>query len=175
MHSLPLKNENKYKEWDTILLIAKTNGIPYSLISKLNTQITQEISLPPSHKNTLSNPEKWAPFTYYNPMIRKITNLFKCNNIHITFRTNNTVNDMLKTRTNNTNTDVRSDIYQLHCHTCHHYYTGQIGRRLEQRYKEHIIYVTSNNPPVGLSTSLSPQQSRIRTHETQHVLTPLSL
>ena len=46
MHSLPLKNKNKHKEWNTILLIAKTNAIPYSIISKLNIQITQEISVP---------------------------------------------------------------------------------------------------------------------------------
>jgi len=56
MHSLPIKNENKHKEWNIILLIAKTNGIPYSIISKLNIQIIQEISLPPSQNNTLSNP-----------------------------------------------------------------------------------------------------------------------
>jgi hypothetical protein len=36
MNSLPLKNENKHMEWNTILLIVKTNEIPYSIISKLN-------------------------------------------------------------------------------------------------------------------------------------------
>jgi hypothetical protein len=74
MHSLPLKNENKHKVWNAILLIAKTNGIPYSIISELNMQLTKEISLTPSRNNTLSNHEKWVTFTYYNPMVRKITN-----------------------------------------------------------------------------------------------------
>jgi hypothetical protein len=110
MYSLPLKNENKHKEKKTPLLIAKTNGIPYSIISKLNTQITQEISLTPSYNSTLSNPEKWVTFTYYNPMIRKITNFFKSTNIQITFRTNNTIHDIRKTLTNNTNTYMHSDI-----------------------------------------------------------------
>jgi hypothetical protein len=30
---------------------------------------------------------------------------------------------------------MRSDIYQLQCHTCYHYYIGQTGRRLEQNIK----------------------------------------
>jgi hypothetical protein len=65
-------------------------------------------------------------------------------NIQITFHTNNTLHDILKTRTNNTNTHMRSGIYQLECQTCHLSYIGQTGRRLEQRYKEPTRYITSN-------------------------------
>jgi len=45
----------------------------------------------------------------------------------------------------NTNTYMRSGIYQLQSQTCHLSYIGQTGRRLEQRYKEHTRYITSNN------------------------------
>jgi hypothetical protein len=139
-----------------------------------NIQITQEISLPPSHNNTLSNPEKWVNFTYYNPMIRKITDIFKSTNIQITFRTNNITHDIINTRTNNTNTYMRCDIYQLQCHTCYHYYIGQTDRRLEQDIKNISDTSPPITPPVGLCTSLSPQQSRKRTHKPQHVLISLS-
>jgi hypothetical protein len=38
-----------------------------------------------------------------------------------------------------------SGIYQLQSHTCNLSYIGQTGRRLEQRYKERIRYINSNN------------------------------
>jgi len=67
-------------------------------------------------------------------MIRKITNFSKSTYIQTTFRTNNTIQYILKTLTNNTNTYMRSDIYQLQCHTWHHYYIGLTANLLEQRY-----------------------------------------
>ena len=42
MHSLPLNTEDKHKEWNTILHIAKNSGFPCSLFSKLNMRITQD-------------------------------------------------------------------------------------------------------------------------------------
>jgi len=82
---------------NTILHIAKANGFPYTLISKFNMQITQTISLPPSHNSTPSNPQNWVTFTYHNPMKRKITDLFKSTNIQITYLTNNAIyNSMVK-------------------------------------------------------------------------------
>ena len=44
---LPLDAKNKYKEWGSILHIAKTSGILYVIISKFHTPITQELTLPP--------------------------------------------------------------------------------------------------------------------------------
>ena len=41
---------------------------------------------------------------------------------------------------------MRSNQYQLQCHTCHFCCIGQTGRCLEQRYKEHTRYTTSSNP-----------------------------
>ena len=110
MHSLPLNTKNKHKEWNTILHIAKTNGFRYSRISKLNTQVTRELYLPPSHNNTLFNQEKWDTFIYYNPMTRKITNHLKSTNIQITFRKNNMIHDILKTRANNTVTHINYNV-----------------------------------------------------------------
>jgi hypothetical protein len=131
---------------DTILHIAKTKRFPYSIIWKLNTQVTQKLTLPPSHNNTRFNPpKKRITVTCYNPMIKKIANIFQSTNIQITFSTNNTIHDILKPRTNNANTHMRSGIYQLQCQTCHLSYIGQTVRGLEQRYKERIRYIKSNN------------------------------
>jgi len=127
MHSLPLNTEDKHKEWNTILHIAKTNGFPYSSVSKLNVQITQTISLPPSHNSTPSNYQKWFTFTYHNSMKRKITDPFKNTNIQITYHTNNAIYSIFKTSSNNTSTYIHSGIYQLQCHTCHLSCIGQTG------------------------------------------------
>lgn len=82
---------------------------------KVKAQYTDnsKISLPHSHNNTPLNPKKWITFTYHNPMIRNFTDLFKNTNIKITFHTNNTNCDVLKTHINNTNTYMCSGIYQL--------------------------------------------------------------
>jgi hypothetical protein len=58
MHTWPLNNENKHEEWNNILHIAKTKGFPYSIIWKLDTQVTQKLTLPPSHNNTPLNLKK---------------------------------------------------------------------------------------------------------------------
>jgi hypothetical protein len=57
---------------------------------------------PTLHNNTPHRPMKWTVFTYYNPSIRKITNLFRKTGISTAFRNNNTVHDILKVRTPNT-------------------------------------------------------------------------
>ena len=67
-------------------------------------------------------------------------------NIKITFRTNNTIHDIHKTRKNKNSTYMLSGIYQLQFHTCHLSYVGQTDRRLEQRYKEPTRYIASNKP-----------------------------
>jgi hypothetical protein len=43
MQHLPLTPQYKQKEWRNILHIAKTNGYPLSVITKLNTQIQNKL------------------------------------------------------------------------------------------------------------------------------------
>ena len=74
-------------------------------------------------------------------MIRNFTNLFKNTNIKITFCTNNTIYDILKTHRNDTNTLMCSGIYQLPA-------TSPIQVKLVNISNvEHIRYINSNNPP----------------------------
>ena len=35
--------------------------------------------------------KKWITFTYHSPLIRKVTNLFRNTEIHIAFKTTNTI------------------------------------------------------------------------------------
>jgi hypothetical protein len=71
-------------------------------------------------------------------MIRKIT-------LQLTFRTSNKIHDTIKTRTNNTNTHMRSATYQLQCNTYHFSYIGQTGSCLEKKDIKNMRYITSSN------------------------------
>jgi len=107
---LPLNPEIKHKEWNTILHVAKTNEFLFAITSKLHTPIKQELTLPPSHNKYNFQSQKVGHFTYWHPMIRIFTDLFNSTNIQITFPTYNTICDILKTRTSNTNTYMHNGI-----------------------------------------------------------------
>ena len=83
--------------------------------------------------------QKWVPFTFFGPAVRRITDLFKGSNVKIAFRTTNTIQKQLSKKP--LNQQNRSDIYSLKCNTCNKKYVGQSGRRIDTRYKEHIRYI----------------------------------
>jgi len=71
-----------------------------------HAQISQKVTLSPTKVIPLTattTPKTWVMFTYYNPMIQKLTNLFRYTNLKITFRTNNTIHNILYNRPHNTN------------------------------------------------------------------------
>jgi len=91
--------------------------------------------------------KKRATFTYYSPKIRKITNLFKHTNINIAFKNTNTIQQHTKPKTIDKNQDYNtSGICRLTCNTCKMSYIGQTSRNLNQKYREHIRYITNNDP-----------------------------
>jgi hypothetical protein len=59
--------------------------------------------------------KKWINFTYHNPLIQKVTNLFRNTEIHIAFKTTNTIYQQLIEKTHN---NSPSGIYEIKCNTC---------------------------------------------------------
>jgi hypothetical protein len=99
-------------------------------------------------RTTISNKKKWATFSYYGSYIRNITDLFKHTNIHIAFRTTNTLLSLLQKRTKPpSNIYDRSGMYELPRNACQHSYVGQTIRSLKLWHKENISYIKNNNPP----------------------------
>ena len=93
---MPLDQDEKQKEWETIKLIAKNNHFPRRLLQKLNRQIQHKAS----HKQTGNKDHKvWTTFTHHSPKIRKITNLIKNTNIGIAFKTTLTLHQFIRTTT----------------------------------------------------------------------------
>jgi hypothetical protein len=94
MLSLPLTEDKRQTEWETIKTIAHNNNYPAKCITKLKTQMQNKTPTTNTNDNIS---KKWATFTYHSPKIRKITNLFKQTNVNIAFRSaNNTTTHEIK-------------------------------------------------------------------------------
>lgn len=114
MHLLLLTAQNKHKECKTIPHTDKINTFPCSLLSKLDTQISRKLSLTSLHTYVSSNYKIWFSHLL-QPMLRKVTNIFKDTSTKISFRTNNAIRNKLNTRTRFTKIYTPSGIYQLQC------------------------------------------------------------
>jgi len=96
------------------------------------------------HPKINQHNKKWVTFTYFSPIIRCITNLFKHSNLNIAFRATNTVQQQLsKEQINNKNP---SGIYKRKYNTCNKVYAGQSGTSINVRHGEHVRYIRTNNP-----------------------------
>jgi len=101
-------------------------------------------------------------FTYSTPHIRKITDLFKCTNMKIAFKCNNTISQLTKARThNNTTIYDKSGICKLTCNTCKLSYVGQISRNLKFWYQEHLRYMKNNNLQSAVALHVIVSRNRV--------------
>jgi hypothetical protein len=93
---------------------------------------------------TTETKKKWATFTYFNPSVRKINNIFwnKC----IAFRPTNTISKYMKEINTLQNELGKSGICKILCHTCGLKYVGQTSRDLTTCFYEHRRYIKTNNP-----------------------------
>jgi len=150
MLTLPISQIGINKEWTIICAMAKSNGFPQSIIHNLRKRLNLKKQTPISIA-TMSN-QKWVPYTFFGPAVRKITTLFKGTNVKIAFRTTNTIQKQLSK--NPHNQQNLSRIYSLKCNTCNKKYVGQTGRDTDTRYKEHIRYIRTNNPQSAYATHI---------------------
>jgi hypothetical protein len=96
---------------------------------------------------------KWPTFTYCGKEVRQITKIFKDTQLNIAFRTQNTVENILRHKTKTEKYDS-SGIYQMKCLDCPLRYIGQTGRTFKIRYKEHIQEIRNNNGNSGYSNHI---------------------
>lgn len=147
LNNLPLSQEQRHQEWNTILQIAQNNGYPITLINKLNKSIiTKRNRITNNTLPSQINNRIWVTFEYHNPIITKVTNIFNNTNIKIAFRVRNTTQNILKPAKTNNDCCTNSGIYSLQCKTCHKHYIGQTGRSLKAGFLEHQRYIKYNDP-----------------------------
>jgi hypothetical protein len=75
MLTLPITNHAKLHEWSVICNIARNNGFPSQLIHNLRQKLTNKRKT--QTRDTVNNNRNWVTFTFSNPLVHKITNLFK--------------------------------------------------------------------------------------------------
>jgi hypothetical protein len=154
MLSLPLTEERRQTEWETIQTIVQNNNFLNAHIARLKTKIQHKTHI----RTTKNESKKWATYTYHSPKVRKLTNLFKHTNINITFKSTNTIQQSIKPKNPNKIPDYnRSGVYKLTCKTCSMSYIGQTSRHLTQRYREHIRYIRNIDPPVSICPTHSKE------------------
>jgi hypothetical protein len=115
---MPITENSKQNEWETIIAIAKNNDFPISILTDLKTKIIKrkkQKQAQAQHEEITTQRCKWVTFTYHSPLIRRITNLFKQTNVKIAFCAANTIQQQLNTAKHTHNNP--SGIYKLKCHT----------------------------------------------------------
>jgi hypothetical protein len=92
--SLPLFPSRQQNERNTVQQIARTNGFPISPIQSINSRIEHALQHPNS---TYSTPKTkiWTTFTYHGALIPTVSNSLKHTKLHMTFRTTNTIFNLL--------------------------------------------------------------------------------
>jgi hypothetical protein len=102
-------------------------------------------------KNRNKNQNKWAIFTYTGKETRFITKLLKEFNINISYRTRNTIENIITMRRSHRNQYDESRVCGLKCQNCSSMYIGQTGRSFKIRYKEHVQDIKNNKSRTGFS------------------------
>lgn len=92
--SLPFFPSRQQNERNTILQIARANGFPISPIQSTNSRFEHTFHPPNSTDSTHQN-KIWTTFTYHSALIRTVSNSLKHTTLHITFRTTNTIFNLL--------------------------------------------------------------------------------
>jgi hypothetical protein len=116
------------------------------MIHCLNRSVTQHLQNP---QQNLAHPQShklWVTFTSSNPLIRKVTNIFRNTNPHTSFRTTNKFLNLLHPQTEYLNKYTRSGIHKITCNTCNKVYVGQSDRQIKTRFNKHLRYIKYNNP-----------------------------
>ena len=132
-----LQQEEYLQELNVIHNILHNNSFPI------------EPHKPPTHNPVKQvvprQTQKWASFTYVGRETSYITNIFRRTELKISFRTTNTLGNLLTHKHHPQHKFSLSGVYKLICPDCNKTYVGQTGRQFSTRYKEHKIAFRNNS------------------------------
>ena len=107
----------------------------------------QLTTLTPSHTR--------ATFTYIGKETTFITNIFRRTKLKIAFRTNNTIQNLLKHKIQKSDKYASSGAYKIKCLDCKKAYVGQTGRSFSIRYNEHKLAFRKNSHTLKFAQHLT--------------------
>ena len=176
MFSLPLSDQQQRHEWMYIKLMARNNGLPLPLLSKLKHRIQQKQKQNSYPTPVKKNNYKWATFTYSTPLIRRVTNVFKHTNLRISYRSRNSLQQLLNPTPKPQSIPYnRSGVYALSCNTCNLKYIAQTSQSLKFRYQEHIRYIRNNDPRSAYALHILQNRHEYGPmNSTMHLIKPIT-
>ena len=150
--------EDEYKTEENIIHnIMYNNAFPI-LPHKPPSQLPPTSTLDKQAATTTQAPtQKWVTFTYIGKETRFITNLFRKTNIRIAFKTNNTIQKLLRHKQQIPDMYTQSGVYKLKCPDCNKAYVGQTGRSFQVRFNEHKNAFRSNSHTSNFAKHLNEQ------------------
>lgn len=139
MLTVPMDDADYQRELNIVKYIAHSNGYPNNMVDKLVRKLKRKLRNPLVIKNKENdNPKpKYVSAVYTNIMPRIIQNILHKNNIKVSFKTNNKLLDLIRTK-RNTQLTEKTGIYKITCSDCECFYVGQTGRGFKKRYVEHL-------------------------------------
>jgi hypothetical protein len=142
--SIPMTDENKQNELNTIKQIATNNGYEEKLIDRLysrkQTFIAQKAIYHTKNKEAI----QWRRIPFLGEISLKIKKFLSKANINAAFYNRFTLNNILNNTKDKIDTLQQSGVYKLNCTDCGAIYIGQTGRTFEKRIKEHRACFTNN-------------------------------
>lgn len=147
--NVPMNMINFSKELNVIKQIASNNGYNPLLIDNLlyNKQRKTAMNLV---FPTVNNHKKFISLTYANSLSQNIAEYFKKTyDCFVSFRSINSLGNIIKNHKDPENKDNKSGVYKLTCGDCPMVYIGQTGRSFKKRMREHQRSYTNE---VGNST-----------------------
>ena len=113
---------------------------------------------------------RWVTFSYIGKETNFVTNLFRKTNLKIAFRTNNTIQNLLKHKQQTLDIYTQTGVYKLKCPDFNKVYVGQTGRSFQIRFNEHkkkhsrqtATLQTMQNTSVNIYTNADPSRTQCR-------------
>ena len=144
-HTYPISEQYRQVELNTIYHILHANQYSPHIAKILSARIQSPETIRAIQNTTHYTPSqnnlhRFAVFTYTGKETRFITKLFKNTNIKVTYRTRNTIEQLLRPKRKLSPEDLfeQSGVYRLTCPDCNMIYIGQTGRSFRTRYREHL-------------------------------------
>jgi hypothetical protein len=100
---------------------------------------------------------KWFTFTYIGKETSFMTKLFRKTNLKIAFRTNSTIQSLLKHKQQVPDIYTQSGVYKLKCPDCNKSCVGQTGRSFQARFSEHKNASKTNSHTSNFAKHLNEQ------------------
>lgn len=145
--NFPLNKTRYNTELKYIKQIAIYNGYSDIIIDKLLTKYKhrKEISNISTLTSNKNNKTKFISLPY-DSVSRSLNKVFNDFDIKISYKSNNTLKNLLGNPKDKIDHLQKSGIYQISCNDCDKVYIGQTRRQITTRFKEHINYIKYGNP-----------------------------